>query len=82
MHTIHAILIAVKTPFGHRFLALAVESSGGRYLALVFSLTSIVKFPKESAVPCDLYRFPNGAILTLITTQLVEMAIIDPVFTD
>ena len=77
----HAILSAVKTPFGHRFLALGVDSSGRRYLALVSSLTSVLKVPKESAVPCDLSRFSEDAVLTLIAAQLVAMGIIDPIFT-
>lgn len=82
MRTTDAILTAVKTPFGHRLLALAIDFSGGRYTALVSSLTSVVVFPKDSEVPCDLSRFPNDAILRLIATQLVAMAIIDPIFTD
>ena len=81
MRTTHAILSAVKTPFGHRFLALGIDSSGRRYLALVSSLTSVLKVPKESAVPCDLSMFSEDAILTLIAAQLVAMGIIDPIFT-
>ena len=80
MRTTHAVLSAVKTPIGHRFLALGVNSSGTRYLALVSSLTSIIKVPKESAVPCDLSNFSEEAILILTAAQLVAMAIVDPIF--
>ena len=79
MRTTHAILSAIRTPFGHQFLALGVDARGRSYLALLSSLTSIVKVPRESAVPCDLSRFSEDAILTLTAAQLVAMTIIDPV---
>jgi hypothetical protein len=80
MRVTHAILSALKTPVGHRFLALGVDSSGLRHLALVSSLTSILKVPKESAVLCDISDVSEDAILTLTAAQLIAMAIIDPIF--
>lgn len=81
MHTTHAILSAVKTPLGHRFLALGVDSSGCRYVALVPSLTSILRIPIETAVPCDLPTISDDTVLILVAAQLVAMTIIDPMCT-
>ena len=81
MRTTHAVLSAIKTPIGHHFLALGVDSKGARYLTLVSSLTSILRVPKESAVLWNLSGISEDAILTLTASQLVAMAIIDPLFT-
>lgn len=79
MRTTHTILSALRTPFGHQYLALGFDTSGRSYLTLLSSLTNVVQVPKESAVPCDLSRFPENAILTLTAAQLVAMAIINPI---
>ncbi len=80
MRTIYAVLSALKTPAGHKFLALGVDSRGTRYLAFVSSLTSVIKVPEESAVPCDLSGFSEGAFITLVAAHIVSMAIVDPLF--
>ncbi len=51
LRTTHTVLSGLKTPLGHKFLALAVDSSGNRYLTLVPSLKSVLKVPKS--LPCN-----------------------------
>ena len=77
MRTTHTVLSALKTPVGHKFLVLGVDSRGSRYLALVSSLTSVIKVPKKSAVSCDLSGFSEDDFLTLAAAHLVSMAIVD-----
>lgn len=81
IRTTHAVLSALKTSLGHQFLALGVDSSGTRYLALVSSLTSTLKVPEKLAVSCDLSGFSEGAFLTLVAAHIVSMAIVDPIIT-
>ena len=81
MHTTHAVLSALKTPAGHKFLALGVDSKGTRYLAFVSSLTSVIKVAEKSAVSCNLSGFSAEAFLTLVAAHLVAMAIVDPLIT-
>ena len=81
MRTTHAVLSAIKTPAGHKFLALGVDSIGTRYLAFVSSLTSVIKVSEQSAVSCDLSSFSEEAFLTFAAAHLVSMAIVDPLIT-
>ena len=81
MRITHSILSALKTPVGHKFLALGVDSRGTLYLALVPSLTSVIKVPEKSAISCDLLGFSEDAFLTLAAAHLVSMAIVDPLIT-
>lgn len=81
MRTTHAVLSALKTSVGCKFLALGVDCSGTRYLALVSSLTSVLKVPETSAVSCDLSDFSEDAYLTLVAAHLVSMVIVDPLIT-
>ena len=77
----YAILSALKTPVGHMFLALGVDSRGILFLVLVSSLTSVIKVPQNSAVSCDLLGCSEEAFLTLTAAHLVSMAIVDPLVT-
>lgn len=79
MRTTHAVLSALKTPVGHKFLVLGVDSRGSRYLALVSSLTSVIKAPERSAVSCNLSGLSEDDFLTLAAAHLVSMAIVDRV---
>ena len=81
MRTTHAVLSAVKTPICLHFLVLGEDSNAARYLALVSSLTSVLRVRKGPALLCNLSGVSEDAILTLTASQLVAMAIIDPVFT-
>ena len=78
LRTTHTVLSALKTPLGHKFLALAVDSSGNRYLTLVPFLTSMLKIPVGSAV---LYNHPGlseASLLTIISAHLTSTAIMNP----
>lgn len=81
LRTTHAVLSALKTPVGHKFLALGVDSTGTRYLAFVSSLTSVIKVLEKSAVSCDLSGFSEDAFLALAAAHIVSMAIVDPLIT-
>ena len=81
MRTTHAVMSALKTPAGYKFLVLGIESDGTRYLALISSLTSILKVSEKSAVSCDLSGFSEDAFLTLAAAHLVSMAIVDSLIT-
>ena len=74
----HSVLSGLKTPLGHKFLALAVESSGNRYLTLVPSLTSVLNVPQKSAVPCNHLNLSEQSRLTLAAAHLISMTIVDP----
>ena len=78
LHTTHTVLSALKTPLGHKYLALAFDPSGNRYLTLVPSLTSILKVPKKSAVPCDHLGLSEESLLTLAAAHLISINIVNP----
>ena len=76
LHTSHTVLSALKTPLGHKFLALAVDSFDNRFLTLVPSLTSVLKVPQKSAVSCKHIGLSEESILTLVAAHLVSMTIV------
>ncbi|OCL13419.1 putative polyketide synthase [Glonium stellatum] len=79
MRTTHAVLSALKTPIGHKFLTLGVEpSTGAHYLALVPSLLSTIKVPAKSTIRCQMRGFSKPALLTLVAAYLVSMTVVDP----
>ena len=78
LRTTHTVLSGLKTPLGHKFLALAVDSSGNRYLTLVPSLTSVLKVPENSAVLCNHLGLSEESLLTLAAAHLISMTIVDP----
>lgn len=78
LRTTHAVLSAIKTPIGFKFLALGLNSKGTRYLALVSHLTSVLRVSEESAVSCNRPIVSESAFLTLAAAHLVAMAVVDP----
>ena len=78
LHITHTVLSALKTPLGPKFLALAVDSSGKRYLTLVPSLTSVLKVPEESAVLCNHLGLADESLLTLTAAHLIAITIVNP----
>lgn len=78
LHTTHTVLSALKTPLGPKFLALAVNSAGKRYLTLVPSLTSVLKVSEESAVPCNHPDLADESLLTLTAAHLIAITIVNP----
>lgn len=78
LRTTHTVLSGLKTPLGHKFLALAVDSSGNRYLTLVPSLKSVLKVPEKSAVQCNHLGLSQESLLTLATAHLISMTVVNP----
>lgn len=75
----HVVLSAIKTPLGHKFLSLGVDSEGVRYIVLVSSLSSRLQVHEKSAIPCDLLGLSEVDFIALIAAHLVSMVIIDPI---
>ncbi|KXX75016.1 Nonribosomal peptide synthetase 14 [Madurella mycetomatis] len=79
----HALVSAIKTPLGHRFLALGVDSqTGDRYLALAGTLASAIHAPASGIVPFPALTKPTRAlneaqILSLVGTNIVALAALD-----
>ncbi|KAL5052317.1 hypothetical protein BDW71DRAFT_202434 [Aspergillus fruticulosus] len=75
----HAVLSALRTPLGHRFLVLGRDSeTHGHYLALVASLQSVVEVPREAAVVRPVSGVSDAQLLAECTASLVAMAIVEP----
>ncbi|KAK1585492.1 uncharacterized protein LY79DRAFT_671083 [Colletotrichum navitas] len=74
----HAVASALRCPAGFRFLVVGVDDHGSRRLALVSSLTSVIKVPAESAVTCDVPSGSEATRLALVAAELVAMAILSP----
>src|SRR5262249_35638488 len=81
LHTTHAILSALKTPLGHKYLVLGVQSeTRNPYLALVPTLASVLKVSAKSAISCRFPGLSNEELLTATAAQLVAMAVVGPLF--
>ncbi|KAK3309308.1 polyketide synthase [Chaetomium strumarium] len=81
LRTTHAILSAIKTPIGHRFLAIGAAPEGVRYLTLVSSLASVLHLPVQHAVPLGASSsLSESTILRLAAAQLIAAAIVGPLF--
>jgi acyl transferase domain-containing protein/SAM-dependent methyltransferase len=77
----HALIPAIRTPFGHGFLALGAETSSGVVrLALLSSLASVVTIPTSSTL-----EFTEGSCMEAMITlssmahHLVALSILDPI---
>jgi NAD(P)-dependent dehydrogenase (short-subunit alcohol dehydrogenase family) len=82
LRTTHAVLSALKTPFGHKFLIRGVESrTGVQYLALVPSLASVLKVSPRCVVNRQIPGLSDEDTIRSIAAQLVSMAILDPLYT-
>jgi hypothetical protein len=79
LRTTQAILSAIKTPIGHRFLALGADIKGVQYLTLIPSLPSVLNVPVDHAVPVNASGSESD-VLKLTATHLVAAAIIEPLF--
>ncbi|CAM1501807.1 Fc.00g037910.m01.CDS01 [Cosmosporella sp. VM-42] len=78
LQTTHAVLSALKTPAGHKFLVLGVDSSGNRYVTLASSLKSRLMVSNESTLLCNDWGLSTESLLILVAATVVSMAIIDP----
>lgn len=78
LRTTKTILSAIRTPAGQMFLAVGVDASGSPYMALVPSLTSVIRTPRELAVRLSADELTHEGILTLTAAHMVGTAIVDP----
>ena len=80
MRIVQSTLFALSTPFGPRFLALGFDPhTKASYLALVSSLISPIKIPKDSVAPYSLSAEDYEAVpLSHVAAQLVATAILKP----
>ncbi|KAH8820161.1 putative polyketide synthase [Xylogone sp. PMI_703] len=81
LNIMHTVSSAVKSPLGHKFLVLGVQSGTKvPFLALTSSLSSIVKVPVRSAVcyQAGTQGFSYQDLLATAASHLVAMAVLDP----
>jgi acyl transferase domain-containing protein len=76
----HAVASAFRCPAGYQYLVLGSDESGMRRLALASSLASVLCIPLESTVLCELSGMSEADYLGTISSELIAMAIIDPMF--
>lgn len=80
LHLSHAIVPAIRTPLGPKFLVLGTERiSGAAHLALITSLASPASIPKHVTM-----AFPSGSgseagTLFSLATHLIALCILEPV---
>lgn len=78
LHTTHAIISALWTPFGHRFLVIGEElKTGIPYLALVPSLVSILKVSPKCAVTGKVHGLSSEYILRGVAAHLISIVALD-----
>ncbi|RYP43239.1 hypothetical protein DL770_011775 [Monosporascus sp. CRB-9-2] len=81
LRTTHAIISALKTPLGHKFLVIGVlPGTKTSHLALVSSLSSIFRVPRDCTVACEVPGFSDEDVLRLVAAHLVSLAVLDPMF--
>ena len=81
LHITHAVLSALTSPFGYKFLVLGLQpETGHQYLVLVASLASVIKLPSKSAVRCLAPAGLTADILTITAASLISMAILEPLY--
>lgn len=74
LRTKHAVLSAIKTPFGHRFLILGEDQrTGDVFVALAPVLASRVQISRRHAVRCDIPSSSSHDMLHLVAAHLVAM---------
>lgn len=77
----HAIVSAIKTPMGYRFLVIGSDDGVNQYLALVPSVTSVLEVSRQVAVRCQMIDVSPGAILVLAAAQLLANIVVHPLIT-
>ncbi|KAI1473097.1 uncharacterized protein F4812DRAFT_454916 [Daldinia caldariorum] len=81
INTTHAIISAIKTPSGYKFLTLGFEVvSKAKYLALVPSLASTLRIPSSSVIRCPDTQRSDSSLLVLVASHLVASAVLDPLW--
>lgn len=81
LHVSHAILSALKTPAGYKFLVLGTQpETCKQYLALVPRLSSVLKVPVASIVSTEDLGVSNDVILTATAAQILASAAVSSLF--
>lgn len=78
LRTTKAIMSAIRTPAGQMFLAIGVDANGSPHLALISSLTSVIKAPRELAVRISADKLTLEDILILTAAHMVGTAVVEP----
>lgn len=77
LHLTHAVASALRTPAGYHFLVLGVDEAGAKHLALVTTLTSVLRAPVESTIPFEASSRSEATQLLLLAAELSAMNILD-----
>ncbi|KAK2603556.1 hypothetical protein QQS21_004236 [Conoideocrella luteorostrata] len=79
LQIIHAVIPAVRTPLGHKFLALGIDmSSGATHLTLLSCLASIVTVPSATAPEFSPIPETGATTLSSMAAHLIALSILDP----
>lgn len=77
----YATLLALRTPLGHKFLTLGVDTcSGTRHLALVPSLASLINVPVTYTIPFPSEPTSEASILSIMAAYLIAYTVVEPPF--
>lgn len=75
----HAFIPALKSRLGHKFLVLGVNTrTKAHQLALVSSVSSIMRIPTSQAVPIPRLPISESVFLSILAAHLIAMEVIDP----
>ncbi|KAI0014683.1 putative polyketide synthase [Xylariomycetidae sp. FL0641] len=78
LRTVYTTLSAIKTPFGHGFIVLAVESHGAAlHFAVVNSSTSVFRMSRTRTIRLDTEYLPNEDFLRTVAANLLCFTILD-----
>lgn len=81
LHISHAIVSAIRTPVGYRFLVLGVRpESDVPYLALAPSLASVLAIPEGSALPVQVAPGTEQDMLASIASHLIGLSALNAVY--
>lgn len=76
----HAVFPALRTPLGHKFLALGVQQgSEMQCLALLSSVQSLIEIPATRTIPFSPGHDAEVTVLSRIAAHLVASTIVQPV---
>ncbi|KAH7322416.1 putative polyketide synthase [Stachybotrys elegans] len=77
LRTTHASFSAIRTPVGHKFVALGVCSkTGTTFLALVTTLASILVLPSSSAIQAEVAPGTEHDLLATLVARLIASTVL------
>lgn len=81
LHISHATVHAIRTPLGHRFLALGSRSDDSSlFLALMPSLVSRLQIPASLAVSIQVTKDSAHILLAMVAAHLAVSAVLDSLY--